>query len=193
MFRKLTSLLFKEEEVVFEQDLGSQEHDDLDIPELKPMTAPKRTVIREEIIEEPVIETPRTQEVVVEETRRKTVRIDADAPLEEVKEIKLKKEVTARVQAAQYQPKEIISPMFGGSNKATAARTEVKQASDAKKRTAKTTVISPMFGAISTYDEPKEETIVDMDLDITDMLSPDRVEEDVQVSLYDFLEDFKDE
>lgn len=194
MFRKLTSFLFKEEEVVFEQDLNHEEKDDLHIPELKPMSAPKREIKKEVVVEPNFIEeTPIEKAADIEEPRRKAVRIDADEPLHEVKEVKLKKEVVPKNQQIQYQRKEIISPMFGGTNTATSQESEPKKPSDVKKRTTKTTVISPMFGAVTSYEEETVEQEVDMDLDITEMLSPDRVDEDIQVSLYDFLEDFKDE
>lgn len=200
MFKKLASLLFNEEEIVIEEEIAKQEKEEaLKIPDLKPIVPKQETRRREKTQTEikvdikPIgqpIERPVEKPVEVimsdDEPRKKVTMINVD----EKKEIRKKPDIVVREKA--YQPQEVISPYFGGTQETT---TPIKKTvTDAKKRSSMTQVISPMFGQVNVEDTNEIEHIDEiMDLDITEMLSPERSEEEVQVSLYDFLEGLDEE
>ncbi|QIK70332.1 hypothetical protein G7062_08500 [Erysipelothrix sp. HDW6C] len=195
MFKKLASILFKEEEIIIEEELEKHE-DELKIPELKPMVASKP-------VAEPAIATkyePKSQplseeKIVFVESKddRKPMMINVDEdPV--VKETKVRREAKPEPKNT-YRPQAIISPIFGGPEGEEPMKPAPTQTyGDAKRRAPLTQVISPMFGRVE--EEAHHEVALNdasMDLDITEMLSPERTGEEVQVSLYDYLEGLEDE
>ncbi|CAM3608121.1 hypothetical protein G7061_07485 [Erysipelothrix sp. HDW6B] len=204
MFKKLTSLLFKEEEIVIEEEIekhDKKEEESLVIPNLKPMVAkPKETKVEPASVVStpaPTFKDSQKEEIhnSAESTQetRKSMMIDVDIDTHpEVKESKVKtEEKTSARREVKYQRKEIISPIFGGSDNGAEPLSNAKpHYQDAKSRAPKTSVISPMFGQIEVTEPVHEQISEDvMDMDVTELLAPERTEEEVQVSLYDYLEE----
>ena len=197
MFKKIVNFFFtEEEEYIHEEELNRHDtSDQLKVHPIKPFvneTREERVVKTEEPVkrEENVVRMKDIEVVEIPQTQseKKTTMINVDEPISNVREVTLKRDVPKPVAPSKYQPSEIISPIYGGPKPSEKVNPVSAIRQDAAKKTATSSVISPMYGAISSEIEKDEET-VDMDLDITDLLSPERSNEDVQVSLYDYLEE----
>ena len=199
MLRKLASFFFQEEEIILEEDLR-QEEENYKIPEIKPMKAQQR---KEPVsasksleskqnlkpVQDAVASEPAEAEVVV---LNKSQRITADIkPIQRaVQDPVKKKSIQTQIKIEDYKPQAIISPIFGGSHKDDAK--PITEAAKVKKNHSRTTVISPMFGVM----EEGNNEVFNKDLlkyDLSDMLSSKEETGEVQVSLYDYLEELEDE
>lgn len=208
MFKKIASLLFKEEEIIIEEEIEDKE-DDLNIPQLKPLT-PKKPVtdnLQTGNVSEPVrTYTPKpVQEIEKVEINiepeesakpRKTVMITADDNLALESQPKNSKEKDSKNKferrQSTYQPKDIISPIYGGPTSSTEPL-KSSVSTEAKKKKPVTSVISPMYGAVQIEEETVEIDESLLNLDVSEMISEERNQEEVQVSLYDYLEGFENE
>ena len=205
MLRKLASFFFQEEEIILEEDLKAESEENYKIPEIKPMKARRaveKPVESESKVfeaekqspvearsteEEPVIETVSPE---IAQNKSKKITADSQASLQRPVD---KRSVNIPVEKEEYQPQEIISPIFGGSQKEGPKKVPSKVSKEVlEDKRSKTTVISPMFGLM----EEDSNDIFDknlMNYDLRDMLSANEDAEEVQVSLYDFLEELEDE
>lgn len=191
MFRKLTSFFFKEEEIEVEETEQAEDH--YKIPKLKPLTSPK---------EKPKAQpdfphASKNEESWVEETEasasRKSVMITADTmytPVEEKPKQSFEKPFYEEKKSV-YKRHEIISPMYGGPE--VSEPQEIRSVPDAKNRKPVTEIISPIYGKVVV-----EETKTDLEpslfnLDVEAMIAPEIQEEEVQVSLYDYLDGLDDD
>ncbi|CAM3658996.1 hypothetical protein ERUR111494_05600 [Erysipelothrix urinaevulpis] len=199
MFRKIVSLLFQEEEIVLEEDLDIEGEESIDIPEMKPISVlnkeekDKELMKKSQVVEEVQASEKASFKTEINEDKEKprSNRIDVDGE-EKAKEVyempKMKKKPV--IVEKDYKPQEIISPIFGGNNEEP--QVKKTKAKTVKKNKPSTTVISPMYGMIEDLEEEEfDENILTYDL--KDMLTPSEESEEVQVSLYDFLEDLDDE
>lgn len=207
MFRKLTSLLFEEEEVISEEDLHNEEEEHYDIPEIKPITSQtnKTSSEKQDLVEE--VKTENSDEKITDETfdkedksKKKSQKITVDDNEINLRTKKQKKSKTVNAsdieKKPEYQRQEIISPIFGGPEKPSSTEKPINFdqpiRKEEKKSSTKTTVISPMHGMV----EEETNEIFDKNLlnyNLQDMLNPKEEADEVQVSLYDFLEDYDDE
>lgn len=190
MFKKLTSFLFKEEEVLIEEEeivIEPKVKEKPRIEKVEPFVAPKKKVeaVKEETPKEYVVEDIKTND----EKPKKRLMIDLD---DEPAQSTFKKEEIKPYYETQnnapYKPKEVISPMHGGDN---LPETPASEKPVAKSRQPLTKIISPMYGAINIQDEEVEkasEEIYDMELSEIIQNEP-KGEEEVQASLFDFLEE----
>lgn len=190
MLRKLASLLFKEEEVIIEEE--THEEESVYIPPVSPLE-----------INEPVIETFRSEDSTPKNTEdaarvqteaKKSFRIDLDDTSPRQKpDVVMGTNAKSQDQSTSkpYHSKEIISPIHGGPHKTD----EPVKASvnSAKRRTPLTEVISPMYGKVE--DEAVEKQPIDtsiLEMDVTTMITPDyeteKDSDDVQTTLFDYLE-----
>lgn len=206
MFRKLAAFFFDEEEIVLEEDLQKDKEENYRIPEIQPMKAKPKKVKAPKAIEEAkkeiIFENKEPEpvkkiepEIKVLETledkiRSKKITADLDdvSPAKKA-EVKPKQEKVKPVQE-EYHPQEIISPIFGGSNKEPSQPIKINK--EPLKQKSQTAVISPMYGLV----EDEEREVFNEELlnyGLKDMLSSSEDAEEVQVSLYDFLEEFEDE
>lgn len=204
MLRKLASFFFQEEEIILEEDLKEEQEENYKIPEIKPMKAQQR--------KEPVsaaqslapkmdpkegqeaakiskIDQPVEEEVLV---LNKSKKITADIkPLQpRLQEPTRKKVIQTQIKKEDYKPQAIISPIFGGSHNDDSK--PIKEAVKVKKNHSRTTVISPMFGVM----EEENNEVFNKDLlkyNLSDMLSSKEETGEVQVSLYDYLEELENE
>lgn len=210
MLRKLAAFFFDEEEIVLEEDLKKEQEENYRIPEIKPMRAktkesmlPKPKAKEEEIKEEIIYANQDEQNEPAEvnepenkvaepgqdRIRSKKITVDRDDFSVKKKEVFESKVPKAKEVQEEYQPQEIISPIFGGSEKETSKPIIIKEPIKKKRQT---TVISPMYGLVEDdQDEAFNEELLNYDL--SDMLSSSKDAEEVQVSLYDFLEELEDE
>ncbi len=198
MFRKLTQFLFEEEEIVIEEELKPiKEKEEVVIKPVEPL----KDLSREEkpVIKEPVkqdtIEFELNQEELemLEEKheKRKSVMIDLEEEISfEPKKPKAKIYDTD-TQKQTYQRRSVLSPMHGGD-----ALDEAHQAPEivsVKKQESITQVISPMFGQLNqdhVRDEVLEQDLMQLDLEA---MIHEEVDDEVQTSLYDFLEGLENE
>ncbi|HEY4537548.1 MAG TPA: hypothetical protein VIG45_03710 [Erysipelothrix sp.] len=194
MFKKLASFLFEEEEIIVEEEeLHPHKEANYEIPKLDGIKA--RNQKEQESIAKP-IETPVSEKVeatpVIKEKEmpNKIQRIDVDgAEKKAVKEKVVKPAPQAKVETV-YQPQEIISPIFGGSEK----KAEPIRLNKPKKQVKQTenSIISPMYGIVTEEQQNKVAKEV-LEYDLEDMLSPEKGPSEVQVSLYDYLEELSDD
>ena len=180
MFRKLTSFLFKEEEII----LDEQEHtlEEVTIKPLKPrreqVEKPAESVVEKKVEpetkKEPVIQTK-------EEPVKKSVMIDLELEKREPRVV----QSDPSVKTAEYRRRRIISPIYGGPDKGE-GETPTELLTQIKPKT-KTSVISPMYGSVQK--EESEEAQLELDLDLKTMLETEPLDEEVQASLFDFIEE----
>lgn len=203
MFRKLASLLFEEEEIIVEEEELQKDPQDkhYEIPPIKGIKASETTESNQTIkkeVKEKEIQKPEKEKIErfdeeLSLNNSKIQRIDVEDPIEKArKEKKLKKKKLEKViqEDIVYEPQEIISPMFGGDEKKKepikipAVR---KQSEDEESG-----IISPMYGKVQrdVKKEPAEEIL---NLDLEDMVQPKGDNQEIQVSLYDYLEELEDE
>lgn len=205
MLRKLAAFFFDEEEIVLEEDLKKDVEENYRIPEIKPLKAKsKESIVSKTVNEEKKTtafqeeEKPETKvdfsDVEIIETpqdRAKSKKITVDRDEFSVKKKEIVQPKIPKVKEIQedYQPQEIISPIYGGSDKEPSKPIVIKENVKNKRQTA---VISPMYGLVEDEDEEvfNEELL---NYDLSDMLSASKDAEEVQVSLYDFLEELEDE
>lgn len=167
MFRKLTKLLFNEEEIVSDETKKTpvgEAHQD--IPKLKSFS--------HETPAEPVLETA-DEAPVVEKKKPMMITIE-DQPLEPV----VKKSKIQRKQT-QYEPQEVLSPIYGSKEKKSSEK--VVSSVQGESRRLKSSVISPMFGNVAY--ESEDTALIFEDLSLEAMLEKDEAQE-VQVSFFDF-------
>lgn len=201
MFKKIVNFFFtEEEEYIHEEELNSKDtSDQLHVHPIKPFVNEKKEeasikpVIKEASepvveIKKPEVKVEQAPKPVQSQTDKKTKMINVDDPISSVREVTLKRDYVKPITPPKYQPTEIISPIYGGPKPSEKVNPVSAIRQDAVKKTVTSSVISPMYGAISVDATPDEET-VDMNLDISDLLSPERNNEEVQTSLYDYLED----
>lgn len=196
MWRKLTSLLFEEEEVVLEEEEVKVEN-----ISIKPVEIMKEEPIKnynlEDTVEikavEHIIAEETVTEVPVKEETKKSFRIDLDeTPEPEAKVVKEKPVVKIYEQEPvvdSYRSKSILSPMHGGSDDIASDKPVITP----KKPSSITQVISPMYGSVSQDDTAREvlsETM--MDINLERMIDEEEGDDEIQTSLYDFLERLDD-
>lgn len=196
MFKKIVNFFFTEEAMIHEEELDRDDKtDQLKVHPLKPMVAkepevaPAPRVVQPQRPLESV--TPEPETITSLNGLKKTVRIDVDDPISSVREVVLKKETIKPLAPNKYQPTEIISPIYGGPTPSEKVNPVSSIRQEVAKKSVTSSVISPIFGAVESETEPKQ-AAVNMDLKVTDLLSPERSLEEVQVSLYDFLEDMEE-
>lgn len=193
MLKKIVNFFFtEEEEYIHEEELSTHKEDDaLKIPTLKPLVAPKLDAKLDEV--EEIRKTPLQKAIFIDEIQSKTVEkksvmIDVDGPTQTTNDVKIRKEAPKNPTPYKYQPTQIISPIFGGpepTEKVNPVNTVKKEAA---RKVVTSSVISPMFGAMVDETMSQKENL-NMDLDLKDILSPERGAQEVQVSLYDYLEE----
>lgn len=205
MLRKLASFLFEEEEIIIEEEeLHPKKESNYEIPKIEGIKAApekeeqfvalkkKETETETEIENKSVAEkeeaAPATEKP---KNGHKIQRIDVDKPeKKKVEKPPRKTSVAQPLQSSVYQPQEIISPIFGGSEKKAEPIRLNKPKVQAK--SSENSIISPMYGVVAEESSPEfDEEILDYDL--KDMLSPKEGPAEVQVSLYDYLEDMSDD
>lgn len=183
MFRKLVDLLFKEEEIIIEED--EHEVEDISIQSIQPIVLKK-----EETLDMSVV-----SDAVEEEAPKKSFRIDVDDSFNQGVTLKteVKKENTDN-STKLYRTKQVISPMHGGDFELNEPIHKPSIQSP-KKRTPLTEVISPMFGKMGFEPEEAESFEEDLlDLDLKEMISDDSnsLDDEVQTTLFDYLEELGD-
>ena len=196
MFKKIVNFFFTEEEMVHEEELDREDKSDqLKMHPLKPIVAKEPEISR---VVRPVAQVDSESSALSEvettttlSSLKKSLRIDVDDPISSVREVVLKKETHKPITPNKYQPTEIISPIYGGPKPSEKVNPVSSIRQEVAKKNVTSSVISPIFGAVESEAEPKQGTI-NMDLKVSDLLSPERSLEDVQVSLYDFLEEMED-
>lgn len=168
MWKKLASILFEEEEITIEEDLN-EVPEMIEIPKLKPMV--------EKVV------TPIVEETVVE---RRSMMIDVDHHQERIVEdvVVVKKKPTA---PEKYQPADIISPIFGGPTRPSQP-IENKVYTEAKTRQPLTEIISPMFGKVEVVEHSEGFDAALLEIDVSEMLTAKPTGDEVQTSLFDYLE-----
>lgn len=182
MFKKLVSILFEEEEITIEEDLN-ETPPAYDIPKLKPMAEKKKP----EVLRAPEFIENYQEKVIPETLERKVTMIDVDTKVEKRAEVV---EVRPAVKpVAHYQPKDIISPIFGGPE-SPSKPIESKTYTDVKTRQPLTEIISPMFGKVEVQEQSNSIDASLLEIELSDMLSPIDEGEEVQASLFDYLEGF---
>lgn len=183
IWKKLASILLEEEEITIEEDLN-EVSDMIEIPKLKPMaeTPAPKPIVEEKTIAQEIIE----HSVV---TERKSMMIDVDVKVE--KEIKEEVPLVKKVQPVKYQKTEIISPIFGGPTNPSEP-VEAKVYTQAKTRQPLTEIISPMFGKVEQEDQKSGIDASVMEIDLSEMLRPNDNGDEVQASLFDYLEGFNE-
>lgn len=178
MWKKLTSFLFKEEEIILEEE--EHEIEEIKIKPVEPLKAPeikKPVKVKPEPNEDIKAVSEETKEfhIVSDKKPKRSMMIDLnDKPIETVE---------SNDKNYEYKRKNIISPIFGGDEveEDQVIKPLVKPAPKAK-----TQVISPMYGSV-TEDEELEE--VDLEMDLEDILADEPIAEEVQTSLFDYLEE----
>lgn len=194
---RIVSLLFDEQEITVEEELNQME-DYVEIPKLKPMTQVKEVqvaaFVEKEVslpsktIEEKRVEPTPSQDIRVEE--KKLVKIDVDTKVvqaqQEESPVLIKKATSSK-----YQPQDIISPIFGGP-KNPSEPIETKVYPESKTRQPLTQIISPMFGTVEVQDAKENLDASILDIGLSDMLVAGQSGEEVQASLFDYLEGFND-
>ncbi|WP_331836159.1 hypothetical protein [Erysipelothrix piscisicarius] len=129
MFRRLASVLFKEEEIVIEEEI-SDHVGEVEIPELKPILPKEKKIVEKPKIvtehvditetvirEKPITDmTPDEVANTTSELNRKSRMITADDDLAKRKMERAKAARTSELEVKkfEYQRKDIISPMYGG-------------------------------------------------------------------------------
>lgn len=203
MFKKIVNFFFtEEEEYIHEEELNAEDtSDQLKVHPIKPFTndvkkhvapvepAPTVKAKEQEILVKPQ-EVLKPEVTIPTPSDKRPMMINVDEPISSVREVTLKKEIQKPVAPTKYQPTEIISPIFGGPKPSEKANPVSKIRQEAVKKTVTSSVISPMYGAIVSENETAKET-VDLNLDLKDLLVPERSQEEVQVSLYDYLEEIE--
>lgn len=188
MIKKLTSFLFKEEEIIIEE--AEHEVEPVSIKPLEPLVEkPLRKRAASILEEDKSLPNPVTIEpkpVEEEKLVKKSVMID----LEE-KPNPTKREPVQEVQASlsEYRRRNVISPIHGGPEKE--AVVDHGNAYALPKTKQKMHVLSPMYGSVKQ--EGEEDGYVDLNLDLKDMLSSEPVQEEVQASLFDFMTESDDD
>lgn len=204
MFRRLASVLFKEEEIVIEEEI-SDHVGEVEIPELKPILPKEKkivekpkTVTEHVDITEPVISekpitdmTPDEAVKAASELNRKSRMITADDDLAKRKMERAKAARTSELEVIkfEYQRKDIISPMYGGPSQPSEPL-DIPKKNKASKHVPVAEVISPMYGKVQEESKAEARKIDEslMDLRVDDIISNEGKGETVQVSLYDYLE-----
>lgn len=204
MFRRLASVLFKEEEIVIEEEI-SDHVGEVEIPELKPILPKEKkivekpkTVTEHVDITEPVISekpitdmTPDEAVNAASELNRKSRMITADDDLAKRKMERAKAARTSELEVKkfEYQRKDIISPMYGGPSQPSKPL-DIPKKNKASKHVPVAEVISPMYGKVQEESKVEARKIDEslMDLRVDDIISNEGKGETVQVSLYDYLE-----
>ncbi|MDE8193471.1 hypothetical protein PT126_05070 [Erysipelothrix rhusiopathiae] len=204
MFRRLASVLFKEEEIVIEEEI-SDHVGEVEIPELKPILPKEKkivekpkTVTEHVDITEPVISekpitdmTPDEAVKAASELNRKSRMITADDDLAKRKMERAKAARTSKLEVKkfEYQRKDIISPMYGGPSQPSEPL-DIPKKNKASKHVPVAEVISPMYGKVQEESKAEARKIDEslMDLRVDDIISNEGKGETVQVSLYDYLE-----
>lgn len=204
MFRRLASVLFKEEEIVIEEEI-SDHVGEVEIPELKPILPKEKkivekpkTVTEHVDITEPVISekpitdmTPDEAVNAASELNRKSRMITADDDLAKRKMERAKAARTSELEVKkfEYQRKDIISPMYGGPSQPSEPL-DIPKKNKASKHVPVAEVISPMYGKVQEESKAEARKIDEslMDLRVDDIISNEGKVETVQVSLYDYLE-----
>ncbi|AMC93459.1 hypothetical protein AOC36_05540 [Erysipelothrix larvae] len=210
MLRKLTSLLFREEEIVIEEE--DLEIEPVNIPPIKPIqssspqpsTTTQQTVHRPQTQAQPVSKPVMNQEMTQRDVSatptpqvqaRKSFRIDLDnaAQNQPVQSVQETPREVRRDTSKPYVAHEILSPIHGGSQLQNEPLSKPKQ-TPVKKRTPLTEVISPMYGKV---EEPESQgsgpvDLSILELDVESMITPDYDKtsktDEVQTTLFDYLE-----
>ena len=198
MFKKLASFLFEEEEIIVEEEeLHTHKEPNYEIPKLdgikakseKVQKVQEKEVLKQVEVEPTVLNKEENKEAVVK-TTNKIQRIDVDGIEKKVAKEKPVTPTEKPQQESVYQPQEIISPIFGGSEK----KAEPIRLNKPKKpsKQSDNAIISPMYGIVNEEKEMNIDQEI-LEYDLEDMLSPQKGPAEVQVSLYDYLEELSDD
>ncbi|HZJ86866.1 MAG TPA: hypothetical protein VFC75_01455 [Erysipelothrix sp.] len=212
MLRKLTEFLFEEEEIVIEEELTPKKEKEAvmikpveplkDNTALKPKESkqPETNISNQDTIEFDLnkdkfeqLEKLEEQELRIKKEKRKSVMIDLEEEAVEPIIQKTKPKIYDTESPSQtYQRRSVLSPMHGGD-----AKDFIKEDQEVvaiRKQEPITKVISPMFGQINK-DESQEDILHQdlMDLDLEAMIHEEENDDEVQTSLYDFLEGLENE
>lgn len=201
MFKKIVNFFFtEEEEYIHEEELNSNDTSDqlkvhpikpfVNEPKIEEMPKSKPSVLEHVELSQSVTLDKESKERPIEVMEKRPVMINVDDPISSVREVTLKKEPVKPIAPTKYQPTEIISPIYGGPKPTAKVNPVSTIRQEAAKKTITSSVISPMYGAIVSENEEAKQR-VDMNLDVKDMLTPERKNEEVQVSLYDYLEEIE--
>ncbi|AZK44508.1 hypothetical protein [Erysipelothrix piscisicarius] len=204
MFRRLASVLFKEEEIVIEEEI-SDHVGEVEIPELKPILPKEKKIVEKPKIvtehvditetvirEKPITDmTPDEVANTASELNRKSRMITADDDLAKRKMERAKAARTSELEVKkfEYQRKDIISPMYGGPSQPSEPL-DIPKKKYPSKHVPVAEVISPMYGKVQEESKAETRKIDEslMDLRVDDIISNEGKGETVQVSLYDYLE-----
>lgn len=193
MWRKLTSFLFDEEEIIVEEELGTPKKVKEEEVVIRPVQVlqEKREPISLEPIDltddKPVLE--EIQETIEFKTPKKSFRIDLE---DEIKTVEKSIEPTIVKEKTTYHRRGLLSPMHGGSN--TEIPYEKPKPVQVKKHKPLTQIISPIYGSLEQENAQQDVLEEDlMRLDLESMIYEEENDEEVQTSLYDFLEGLENE
>lgn len=189
MWRKLTSLLFEEEEIILEEEEVKVK--EIKIKPVEPIKVDKKIEDTFEIdsIQE-MVETLEVKEDI-EEKRFKMINLEEEVEKPKKKEVKPRPVYEPIIEAKEYKQKEIISPIHGGP-KADDEEIEIERTKRRKNVQSRTQVISPMYGKMYKTPETIKEEILELDLE--SLIEEEELsDEEVQTSLYDFLEGLDNE
>ena len=186
-------MLFEEDEVILEEEEVVVENISIKpVKVMKDESVNQRTfedTVEIKAVEEAIIDIQ--EPVIIPEpvedksgTPKKSFRIDLDETVEKrpkpVIPVYEKEEDT-------YRPKSILSPMHGGSE--TEEDIIVQTVNTKKKHAPVTQIISPMYGNVAKEEDHAEKLSEEMmDIDIMKMIKDEESDDEVQTSLFDFLE-----
>ena len=173
MFRKLTKMLFNEEEIVTDETKETPVYEvKQEIPPLKSFTGVEVTPVEKvEVVQsEP-------SDVQEEAVKKKSMMIN----IEESPTNPIVKTSKIQRKPVQYEPQEVLSPIYG--SKEQPAGDKPKPTYQAESRRPRSSVISPMFGNVEAEPTPRDMQLEDLSLET--MLEKEEAQE-VQVCLFDF-------
>ena len=199
MWRKLTSLLFEEEEIVLEEEelkvepvkikpVLPMKDKKLEKPEPEPL--PSYDTIELEVVEK-AIETPTSLEA---DKPKRSMMIDLEEKTEVEPEVHKPRIFETKKTKESYKRRAILSPMHRGDESEKDEMIQTPAPKPAQKHEPITKIISPMYGSLQ--DENKNEDAFEeelLDLDLKSMIYEDDNDDEVQTSLYDFLEGLEHE
>lgn len=185
MFRRLTTLLFEEEEV----NLEEEEHvlEEVTISSVPVLKAPEAVPPKVDTMELKTVEDLASKEKNVDQEPSEKSKGFHRIDIEEKKEpSRVSKPHHFEREKMEYKRRNILSPMHGGSEKEL-AKEPISVPSKSSKTLTK--IISPIYGNIE-LDESHAETLSEkmMDIDLRKMIDDEESDAEIQTSLYDFLE-----
>lgn len=199
MWRKLTSLLFNEEEIIIEEE--EVEVEEISIKPIEPLT--QKTIEIDVLEKANLVDAfePKVDHKVVAKAK-KSIMIDfdnADQVKENTKTKEPKKVISIKppVDKSVYKSKNIISPYHGGTILDENQEIEIKKKSYNRRETV-TKVISPIYGNVHDTEKDDEafEALTEkfMGINLENMIDDEKTsDEEIQTSLFDFLEGIQED